>query len=64
MSNTTGTLERRALSVGETGRAIGLSRATIYRLIEQKQLVTLKVGSRRLIPVAAIDAFLEKAAAK
>ena len=56
--------ERRALSVMETARAVGLSRATIYRLIEQNRLVTVKIGSRRLVPVAAIDALLEKAAAK
>jgi excisionase family DNA binding protein len=35
-----------------------LSRATIYRLIEQKKLATLKIGSRRLVPVGAIDALL------
>jgi excisionase family DNA binding protein len=56
--------ERRALSVMETARAVGLSRATIYRLIEQKRLATLKIGSRRLIPVGEIDALLAKAIAK
>jgi excisionase family DNA binding protein len=56
--------ERRALSVMETARAVGLSRATIYRLIEQNRLVTVKIGSRRLVPVASLDNLLEKAAAK
>jgi excisionase family DNA binding protein len=56
--------ERRALSVMETARAVGLSRATIYRLIEQNRLVTVKIGSRRLVPVTALDNLLEKAAAK
>ena len=55
---------RRALSVKETGEAVGLSRATVYRLIGQKRLSTIKIGSRTLVPVAAIDALLEKAAAK
>jgi excisionase family DNA binding protein len=58
MSNNTSTLERRALSVQETARAVGVSRATVYRLIEQGRLVTLKIGARRLVPVAAIDALL------
>jgi excisionase family DNA binding protein len=64
MPNNASTLERRALSVVETARAVGLSRATIYRLIEQKRLATLKIGSRRLIPVAEIDALLAKAITK
>jgi excisionase family DNA binding protein len=50
--------ERRALSIREAAQACGLSRATIYRLIEQKKLATLKVGSRRLVRPEAIDALL------
>jgi excisionase family DNA binding protein len=64
MSNNTSTLERRALSVMETARAVGVSRATIYRLIEQKRLMTLKIGSRRLVPVVEIDALLAKSLTK
>jgi excisionase family DNA binding protein len=55
---TTEKQERRALSIRETAQACGLSRATIYRLIEQKKLATLKVGARRLVPVGALDALL------
>ena len=51
--------ERRALSIRETAQACGLSRATIYRLIEQKKLATLKLGSRRLVRPEAIDALLD-----
>ena len=50
--------ERRALSIRETAQVCGLSRATIYRLIEQKRLATLKIGARRLVPLSAIDALL------
>ena len=55
---TTEKQERRALSIRETAQACGLSRATIYRLIEQKKLATLKVGARRLVPAGALDALL------
>jgi excisionase family DNA binding protein len=58
MSNNTEKQERRALSVKEAAQTCGLSRATVYRLIEQKKLATLKIGSRRLVTVAAIDALL------
>jgi excisionase family DNA binding protein len=64
MPNNINVPERRALSVMETARAVGLSRATIYRLIEQNRLATVKIGSRRLVPVTALDNLLEKAAAK
>ena len=50
--------QRRALSVLEAARTCGISRATVYRLIADGKLTTLKIGSRRLVPIAAIDALL------
>jgi excisionase family DNA binding protein len=40
MSQITQNQERRALSIREAAQTCGLSRATIYRLIEQKKLMT------------------------
>jgi excisionase family DNA binding protein len=62
MSNNFQKQERRALSVKEAAQTCGVSRATLYRLIEQKKLATLKIGSRRLVTIAAIDALLNGAA--
>ena len=56
--------ERRALSIKETAEACGLSRATVYRLIEQKELSTLKIGARRLVRPEAIEALLDNGAVK
>ena len=50
--------ERRALSIEETAKTCGLSRATLYRLIADGKLSTLKIGARRVVPVGAIDALL------
>jgi|HubBroStandDraft_5_1064220.scaffolds.fasta_scaffold784417_1 excisionase family DNA binding protein len=50
--------ERRALSIEEAAKACGLSRATLYRLLNDGKLTTVKVGARRLVPIAAIDALL------
>jgi excisionase family DNA binding protein len=50
--------ERRALSIEETAKTCGLSRATLYRLISDGKLTTLKIGARRLVPIGAIDALL------
>jgi excisionase family DNA binding protein len=54
--------ERRAFSIRETECATNLSHATIYRLIAAGKLTTVKVGARRLVPVAAIDALLREGA--
>jgi len=58
MSNSKESIERRALSVPETARTCGLSRATLYRLIASGKISTLKIGARRLVPISAIDALL------
>lgn len=49
---------RLVYSIQEAAQACGLSRATIYRLIAAGKLTTVKVGARRLVPVAAVDALL------
>jgi excisionase family DNA binding protein len=59
---TTNKENRRALSIIETARACGLSRATLYRLIAAGKLATIKVGSRRLVPIVALDALLREGA--
>jgi excisionase family DNA binding protein len=59
MPNSTQKQERCALSIEEAAETCGLSRATIYRLIEAKKLATLKIGARR---VGAIDALLNESA--
>ena len=64
MSNQPHSPERKALSVIEAARTVGISRASVYRLITQGRLTTVKIGSRRLVPIAALDNLLEKAAAK
>jgi excisionase family DNA binding protein len=51
-------IERRALSIEESAKTCGLSRATLYRLIADGKLATLKIGARRLVPVNALDALL------
>jgi excisionase family DNA binding protein len=58
------TPERKALSVVEAARAVGISGATVYRLLQQRRLRAIKIGARTLIPVAELDNLLEKAAAK
>ena len=53
--------ERRlAVSIVEAAGVCGLSRATLYRLINQKRLATIKIGARRLVPLTALDDLVER----
>ncbi len=45
----------RVLRVEEAARALGIGRSLVYDLIRSGRLRSFKVGSRRLIPIAAID---------
>lgn len=40
----------------------GLSRSGLYRLIQSKELPSVRVGGRRMIQRAAIDAFFARLA--
>lgn len=62
MTNSIQAHERRALSIKEAAQACGLSRATLYRLIADGKLTTLKIGARQLVTTTAIDALLDGAA--
>jgi excisionase family DNA binding protein len=55
---------RRAFSISEAASASGLSRATLYRLLKDGRLATVKIGARRLVPISALDALLSGGAAK
>ena len=55
-------MEKRALTIEEAGKVLGVSRSTIYRLIEDEELVSIQIRSARRIPVDAIDNYLKKLA--
>jgi len=42
------------ISVDEAGRALGVSRATVWRLIQRGDLPSIRRGGRRLVPSSAI----------
>lgn len=43
-------------SIPDAQRALGIGRSTAYRLIEEGQLETVKIGRRTLIKVSSIRA--------
>lgn len=48
--NSQDNIPRLTYSVDEAAAAAGISRATVYRLIGSRQLRTVKLGDRRLVP--------------
>jgi len=50
--------EKLAYTVPEALYATGLGRSTIYLLISERKLRTIKVGSRTLIPADSLRGFL------
>jgi excisionase family DNA binding protein len=52
--------ERSALSVDEFCQAVGVKRTTAFKLLASGELASFTVGSRRLIPRAALEDFIAR----
>ena len=46
------------LRVDEAAALLKVSRWTLYRLIKERQLVTVKVGASRRVPVESVRAYV------
>ena len=51
---------RAAYSVKEAAQALGMSHQTIYTLIHSNDFPAVKIGGRTLVPVAALNEWLEQ----
>ncbi|MGI8925745.1 MAG: helix-turn-helix domain-containing protein [Tepidiformaceae bacterium] len=54
--------ERLAVSVEEAARLLGVSRGKMYPLVMAGQIESFTIGTRRLIPTAALRRFVEEQA--
>jgi excisionase family DNA binding protein len=50
---------RMALSLEETGKAIGLCSKTVSKLIAEGRIGCVMIGTRRLIPVSELQRWLD-----
>lgn len=57
-------IPRMALSLEESGQAIGLCSKTVAKLINEGRLRAANVGTRRLVPVTEIQRWLDREAAE
>ena len=46
------------LSINEVCEQLGIGHASVYQLINQKQLKTVKIGARRLVSPKALQEFI------
>ena len=51
---------RKALSVEMAAEMLGISRSMGFKLIRRGELRSTKAGTRTLVPVAAVDEFIEQ----
>ena len=49
-----------AVGMAEAARRLGLSPRTVATLVADKQLPSVKVGRRRIIPVSALEEFVNR----
>ena len=56
--------ERLVYSVAEAGALLGISRAFAYELVARGELPVIRLGRRRLVPKAALIAFIGLESAK
>jgi excisionase family DNA binding protein len=47
-----------AVDIREAARRLGLSPRTVATLVSRRELPSCKVGRRRIIPIAALEAFI------
>lgn len=47
------------LTVPEASQRLKTSQWTIYKLLRERQLESIKIGARRLIPLDALEAFID-----
>ncbi|MFD1035958.1 helix-turn-helix domain-containing protein [Sphingomonas hankookensis] len=52
-------MERLAISVAETVHASGMGKTTVYKLINEGSLASVRVGRRRLVIVASLQELLQ-----
>jgi excisionase family DNA binding protein len=53
-----------AISVAEAARRLGLSRASAYSAVASGALPSVRVGTRILVPLGALQRFLNRADAE
>lgn len=44
----------------EVGKVIGVSKSTVYNLVDEGELQRVKIGARAFVPMSSIEAYLAR----
>lgn len=55
--------EKYLCSISDAAKALGLGRTKTYSLLASRDLESIQIGTRRLVKIASIEAFIERATA-
>lgn len=53
--------DRRAISVTEAARLLGISREVAYRAVQEGEIPAIRIGGRILVPRVALERLLTEA---
>lgn len=53
-------LEKKTYTIDEAAQVIGISRSLAYRLAKEGKLPVIQLATKRVIPIAALDRWLEE----
>ncbi len=53
-------MDRKLLTVSEAALTLGLGRSLVYTLVAKGELVSIKIGRARRIPLSALDEFITR----
>ncbi len=56
-------MEPITLSIADTCKVLGIGRTTAWRLVNAGDLLTIRIGSRRLVTAESVKRFVERSAA-
>jgi excisionase family DNA binding protein len=56
--------ERLAYGPDEAAAALGIGRTKVFELVSQGELISVKIGRRRLIPVVSVNAYMDRLVAE
>ncbi|MFI3173411.1 MAG: helix-turn-helix domain-containing protein [Eubacteriales bacterium] len=52
-------MEKLTYNVGEVAEVLGISKSFTYQLIKEKKIPTLDLGQRKVVPIAALERWIE-----
>ena len=55
-----GDVDRLLLGIEDVQRALGVKRSMVFSLLQRGDLVSTRIGRRRLVPVTALEAYVER----